>query len=280
MLRDSRSCPVSVCWRSQTPLPEWMAGFSAGCRKRPLVVRHGFYLTASMACLGHPPQFWQANTYLARATVVRLRLVNCPGWGMVDAAIAGAGLRSVLGQTTRTARGAGRATFGLVAAIALGLKLYEYGTANDWAFIDDVTAIIEGRISDLHFDQWVPVAIILLEAGATAAVISIAVTYVVVNQFSNTTNVTNIASSEELGRVIMAIDRNLTELHSKAETFETHLKQSQDNERERMLEFLRLAESDRNKLQAERLEDDKKRFNEIKDGLKAVVDVLNRPPGP
>jgi len=199
---------------------------------------------------------------------------------MVDAAIAGAGLRSVLGQTTRTARGAGRATFGLVAAIALGLKLYEYGTANDWAFIDDVTAIIEGRISDLHFDQWVPVAIILLEAGATAAVISIAVTYVVVNQFSNTTNVTNIASSEELGRVIMAIDRNLTELHSKAETFETHLKQSQDNERERMLEFLRLAESDRNKLQAERLEDDKKRFNEIKDGLKAVVDVLNRPPGP
>jgi hypothetical protein len=203
---------------------------------------------------------------------------------MVDATIhgAGAGPRSVragIGQTTRAARGAGRATFGFVALIALWLKIYEYGAANDWAFVQDIEIILAGSFAGLHVDQWVRVVILVLEAGATAAVISIAVTYVVVNNFSSTTNVTNIASPEELARVVAAIDRNLGELHTKVAGFEAHLKQSQENERERMQELLKVAESDRNRLQAERLDDDNKRFNDIKDGLKKVVEVLNRPPG-
>jgi hypothetical protein len=200
---------------------------------------------------------------------------------MVDATIDGSAarpLRAGIGRTTRAARGAGRATFGLVALIALWLKMYEFGAANDWAFIRDIDSVLAGTFSGLHVDQWVRVAILVLEAGATAAVISIAVTYVVVNNFSSTTNVTNIASPEELGRVVAAIDHNLADLHAKVGAFETQLKESQANERERMLAFLNLAESDRNKLQAERLEDDKKRFGEIKDALRAVVDVLNRPP--
>lgn len=199
---------------------------------------------------------------------------------MVDATIDGQGsgrqsVRVGIGQTTRAARGAGRFTFGLVGLIALWLKLYEYGVEHEWAFFGDVTKIFTGGgFGDLHVDQWVRVAILILEAGATAAVISIAVTYVVVNNFSNTTNVTNIASSEELGRVVGAIDVNLAELHQKVEAFDAQLRQSQENERARMLEFLKLAESERNVLQAEQLKKDRELLGGIKDALQQVVSAI------
>lgn len=181
---------------------------------------------------------------------------------------------------TRRAQGAGRWAFGLVGVAALSLKLYEYGSGVGWDFAKDLFAdpIV------LHPEQWIRVGILLLEAAATAAVVSVAITYVVVNNTVNNTtnansttnNVTTI-NGQDVQQVVAAIDANLSEIRTRIAAFEQNLVRTEESERRRMMEFLALAESDRNKRQEEQLKADKALLTDIGEALKKIVSAI--PPG-
>jgi len=185
------------------------------------------------------------------------------------------------GLVTRRARGAGRVSFTLIGMLVLGLKLYEFGQQTDWEFWRD---LVSGSFASVHWDQWVRIGIIFIEALTAAAVVSIAVTYVVVNHsINNTTNNTNTLTNvtnyngQDLGQVIATIGGQLAEVRERISSFEKHLVRTEESERQRMKEFLGFAESEKVKQKEAQLEADKRRFDDIAESLRKVIEVLNRP---
>jgi hypothetical protein len=185
---------------------------------------------------------------------------------------------------TPSARGAGRATFGLVGALVLFLKLYEFGAETQWAFLGDFDFLLSD-MSRVHWDQWARVLIIVLEAAATAAVISIAVTYVVINANINnsttnnnsTTTVTHI-NGQDVGQLVSAISVQLAEIRDRVSAFESHLVRTEEAERARIQEALAFAESERNKKQAEQLQADRDMLGSISEALKSIVATISKQP--
>lgn len=191
---------------------------------------------------------------------------------------------------TKSARGAGRWTFGVVGIVTLALKLYEFGAITNWALFGDVARLMSGAIPQ-HGPQWARLVLILLESLATAAVVSVAITYVVVNQSINnttnntstdnssttTTNVTHVGGPDSAA-IVASIGAQLAEIRDRVAGFEAHLVRTQESERARMVEFLSLAESDRNKRQADQLKADKELFADIGETLRKIVAVIGKDP--
>lgn len=174
-----------------------------------------------------------------------------------------------LAVTGRQTKGSwfGRIAFGLVGILLVALKLIDFGDANDWVFLDDLK--FDGE--PIHWVLWRGVGIIVLESMAAAAVISIALTYIIV---TNTFNSTTIEASEEL-------EKSIIEIRSKVTDFATQLDARQaDPEHLRLLkDFLAYAQNQDNAQLRERLRLDDELFNKLVAVMQEAVNARRAPQG-
>lgn len=164
----------------------------------------------------------------------------------------------------RQAKGSwlGRFAFGFVGLLLVTLKLVDFGAENGWGFLAD----FERHISEVHWGLWRDVGIIVLESLAAAAVISIALTYIIV---TNTFNTTTIEASEEFTQAI-------ADIQTKVATFGQQLAANRLEDEKILKGLLDYAATQQNAKLRRQLHEDDELFRRLVKGLSAAVDDVNR----
>ncbi|MCC6788949.1 MAG: hypothetical protein IT547_14040 [Hyphomonadaceae bacterium] len=164
----------------------------------------------------------------------------------------------------RQAKGSwfGRFAFGLVGLLLVTLKLMDFGAAHGWNFLSD----FQRHISEVHWDLWRGVGIVILDSFAAAAVISIALTYIIV---TNTFNTTTIEASEEFTQAI-------ADIQAKVATFGRQLAANRLADEKILKDLLDYAATQQNATLRRRLNDDDELFRRLVKALSAAVEDVNR----
>lgn len=164
----------------------------------------------------------------------------------------------------RQAKGSwfGRFAFGFVGLLLVTLKLVDFGAEHGWEFLSD----FQRHISEVHWDLWRAVTITVLEGFAAAAVISIALTYIVV---TNTFNTTTIEASEEFTQAI-------ADIQAKVATFGQQLAANRLADEKILKDLLDYAATQQNATLRRRLNDDDELFRRLVKALSAAVEDVNR----
>lgn len=160
----------------------------------------------------------------------------------------------------------GRIAFGSVGVLLVTLQLIEFGEVHGWNFlVDDFSA----HWTEAHWGLWRGMTIILLQSLAAAAVISIALTYIVV---TNTFNTTTIEASEELTQAI-------TDIQTKVAGFGQQLEATKALDSAIMKDLLHYAASQQHDDLRKRLEQDERLFERLVIALSNAVADVNKTRG-